>query len=169
MLLLSQDIFNASACPPTTHCWSCSRSAWFARRSVSKTAAGPCADCLWQAGGACGCRDRELLAQAGLHSFKSNAACFWVSQQKANALNAMHAKAKFRQKFQAWRQWAGKRCLLRDRLRLVLIACRRTTLVAGTAMQDIRIASRHMIASRICYLQVRPSTRCCSPFEAVLS
>lgn len=76
----------------------------------------------------------ELLAQAGLQAFKSNAACFWVGQRKAIALKAMHAKADFRQKLQAWQHWAGKRCLLRDRLRLVLIACRRTTLVSGTAM-----------------------------------
>jgi len=89
-----------------------------------------------------GCRDRELLAHAGLQAFKSNATRFWVGQGKANALQAVHAKAKFRQKFQAWREWAEKRWLLRDRLRLVLIACRRMTLVAGTAMQNRQMASR---------------------------
>ncbi|KAL0052575.1 hypothetical protein WJX82_004127 [Trebouxia sp. C0006] len=87
-------------------------------------------------------RDRELLAQAGLQAFKSNATGFWVGQGKANALKAVHAKAKFRQKFQAWQHWAGKRCLLRDRLRLVLIACRRTTLVAGFAHWAVLVRSR---------------------------
>ncbi len=172
-MLLEQGLSNASACPPNTPCWSCSR---LARRCASKTAACPCNKCLWQAprqpgiilirlrpkgvvfsslslwqaGSASGCRDRELLAQAGLQAFKSNAACLWVGQGKANALQAMHAKAKFRQKFQAWREWAERRCLLRDRLRLVLIACRRTTLTAGTAMQDIQHAAGRMVAGRIC-------------------
>ncbi|DBA72932.1 TPA: hypothetical protein ACH3X2_009886 [Trebouxia sp. C0005] len=89
-------------------------------------------------------RDMELLAQAGLQAFKSNAACFWVGQRKAIALKAMHAKADFRQKLQAWQHWAGKRCLLRDRLRLVLIACRRTTLVSGFAHWAVLVRSRKL-------------------------
>ncbi|DBA85972.1 TPA: hypothetical protein ACH3X1_005510 [Trebouxia sp. C0004] len=95
-------------------------------------------------------RDRELLALAGLQAFKINATRFWDGQQKADALKAMHAKAKFRQKLQAWQHWAVKRCQLRDRLRFVLIACRRTTLVAGFAHWAVLVRSRRVrLAQRV--------------------
>ena len=79
----------------------------------------------------CWCRDRKALAQAGLRAFQGNAAHFWAGQRQAKQLEAGLTRARLRQWLQAWQHWAERRCWLRDRLKLVSVACRRTTLTAG--------------------------------------
>ena len=77
------------------------------------------------------CRHKEHLAQAAFDAFRANAVPFWAGQKAAKALHATFNSYSFRQKFVAWQQWAEKRILLRDRLKLACIAMRRTTLMAG--------------------------------------
>lgn len=79
------------------------------------------------------CRDRQLLAEAAMQAFHANAWHFWASKKKAQAFMASSSRAKFRQKLQAWQRWAERRRLLRDNLKIVSIACRRTALAAGAA------------------------------------
>ena len=80
------------------------------------------------------CRHKEHLAQAAFDAFRANAVPFWAGQKAAKALHATFNSYSFRQKFVAWQQWAEKRILLRDRLKLACIATRRTTLVAGVLL-----------------------------------
>lgn len=88
-----------------------------------------CKVALW-----CCCRHREQLAQAAFAAFKGNAGPFWAGQQAAELLHAALSKASFRQKFVAWQRWAERGAVLRERLKLASVACRRTILVAGQAL-----------------------------------
>lgn len=77
------------------------------------------------------CRDSEALVQTALQAFKTNATPFWQGRIKAQALQATHAARKKRARFLAWRRWAERRCLLKERLIIGAVACRRGALAAG--------------------------------------
>ena len=104
------------------------------------------------------CRDRQALAEAAMQAFQTNTQPLWAGKKKAQAFMAACSRAKFRQKLQAWQCWAERCCLLRDSLRVVSIACRRTTLAAGAASASCA----NLCWCRLCFPAQLMSTVCAS-------
>ena len=77
------------------------------------------------------CRDQELLAQAAVDAFKANADPLWLGCSKADALQSVQTERRVRARWQAWRCWAERQRLLRDRLVVGAVACRRGLLASG--------------------------------------
>lgn len=84
----------------------------------------------------CVCRDQEMLAQAAVAAFKANAGPFWLARSKADALQSAQTQQRIQARWQAWRWWAARRHLLRERLIIAAVACRRGLVAAGKQATD---------------------------------